>query len=47
MPSIQGFVGFGIVPMILQTAVLTAFIWLIFKLSRALDAYSSNLKVKT
>lgn len=47
MPPMQGLIGLGIIPMILQAAVLIAFIWLIIKLGRVLDVYSSKLKVKT
>lgn len=43
---VRGFIGFGIVPMILQAALVIAFIWLMIKLGRLLDAYSSKLKLK-
>jgi hypothetical protein len=39
--------GLDLFPMILQTAVAIAFIWLMIKLSRVLDAYASRLRVKT
>ena len=42
-----GFVGFGIVGLILQAALVIAFIWLLMKLGRVLEAYETKLKSKT
>ena len=49
MPPMHGpgFLGFGILATLLQTALVIAFIWLIFKLGRVLDAYEMKLKAKT
>jgi hypothetical protein len=41
------FLGFGVLSTLLQAALVVAFIWLMVKLGRVLDAYSSKLKVKT
>ena len=38
------FVGFGFVPMIFEAAVVIAFVWLMIKFGKVLDAYSSKLK---
>ena len=46
-PGFMGFMGFGILSAILQTALVIAFIWLMIKLSRVLSAYESKLKAKT
>jgi hypothetical protein len=40
-------VGFGLVQGIINVAVAIAFIWLIFKLGKLMDAYSAKLKAKT
>jgi hypothetical protein len=42
-----GFMGFGIIATLLQAALVIAFVWLIIKLGRVLEAYESKLKVKT
>jgi hypothetical protein len=50
MPPMQGpvgFMGFGILATLLQAALVIAFVWLIIKLSRVLDAYEAKLKAKT
>ncbi|HUK50059.1 MAG TPA: hypothetical protein VLV18_03400 [Terriglobales bacterium] len=47
MPPVHDFIGLGLFPLILQTAVAIAFIWLAIKLSRVLDAYTSRLTTKT
>jgi len=39
--------GFGILSTLLQAALVIAFIWLLIKLGKVLDAYSTKLKVKT
>jgi hypothetical protein len=46
-PGFIGFAGFGIFVTLLQAALVIAFIWLMIKLSRVLDAYESKLKAKT
>jgi len=46
MPGPVGFMGFGILATLLQAALVIAFIWLILKLSRVLDAYEAKLKAK-
>ena len=46
MPGPAGFMGFGILATLLQAALVIAFIWLIIKLSRVLDAYEAKLKAK-
>ena len=47
MPPMPGFMGFGIIATLLQAALVIAFVWLIIKLGRVLEAYESKLKVKT
>jgi hypothetical protein len=47
MPGPIGFMGFGIVTTLLQAALVVAFIWLMIKLSKVLDAYELKLKAKT
>ena len=47
MPPGPGFVGFGILSSLLQTALVVAFIWLMIKLGRVLSAYETKLKAKT
>jgi hypothetical protein len=42
----MGFMGFGIFATLLQAALVVAFVWLIFRLSRVLEAYESKLKTK-
>jgi len=39
--------GFGIFATLLQAALVVAFIWLIYRLSRVLEAYETKLKAKT
>ncbi|MGA2971995.1 MAG: hypothetical protein ABSE39_05145 [Candidatus Bathyarchaeia archaeon] len=46
MPPFHDFMGLGLFPMVLQSAVAIAIIWLLIKLSRVLDAHASRLKVK-
>ena len=47
MPPMDNFMGFGLIPTILQTAVAIAFIWLMLKLGRVLDAHSSKITAKS
>jgi hypothetical protein len=47
MPGPMGFLGFGLIATLLQAALVIAFIWLMIKLGRVLDAYESKLKAKT
>ena len=47
MQGPMGFMGLGILTTLLQAALIVAFIWLMIKLSRVLDAYELKLKAKT
>jgi hypothetical protein len=47
MPPFHFFIGFGLVPTILEIAVVIALVWLMIRLGRLADTYSANLKVKT
>jgi len=38
------FVGFGLIPMIFEAALVIAFVWLMIKFGKVLDAYSAKLK---
>ena len=47
MPPVHYFVGFGLIPAILQIVVVIAIIWLVIKIGKLADAYSAKLKAKT
>jgi hypothetical protein len=47
MPPFHFFIGFGLVPTILEIAVVIALVWLMVKLGRLVDIYASKLKVKS
>ena len=47
MPPFHYFIGFGLVPTILEIALVIALVWLIIRLGELADTYSANLKAKT
>jgi len=46
MPPAHFFVGFGLIPTILETAVVIVLIWLMIRIGKLADAYSAKLKAK-
>jgi hypothetical protein len=46
MPPAHFVVGFGLIPTILETAVVIVLLWLMIRIGKLADAYSAKLKAK-
>ena len=46
MPPAHFAVGFGLIPTILETAVVIVLLWLMIRIGKLADAYSAKLKAK-
>ena len=46
MPSAHFVVGFGLIPTILETAVVIVLLWLMIRIGKLADAYSAKVKAK-
>lgn len=46
MPPAHLVVGFGLIPTILETAIVIVLLWLMIRIGNLADAYSEKLKAK-